>query len=149
TRPPGHGQPRRPVTRAALLEEARRVDAVGVAAERQRPAFEVRQHDRRDARVVVDDLALGEAVVRVEDLVEVGEAERPRTDLDDGAAGRAHEALRARPLALAGRASTTSATSLPSPAGPAAGCRLRASLAALTLASSAAMRSTTGVAGAD
>jgi len=42
----------------------------------------VRQDRRRDARVVVDDLALAEAGLGVEDLVEVGELELASFDDD-------------------------------------------------------------------
>jgi hypothetical protein len=47
----------------------------------------VGQQGGRDAGVVVDDLALGEADLRVQDLVEVRELECPVLDGDDGVAG--------------------------------------------------------------
>jgi hypothetical protein len=37
------------------------VDAIGVALERDRPALEMREDERRDASVIVDDLAFREA----------------------------------------------------------------------------------------
>jgi hypothetical protein len=63
--------PRRPVFRRALLVEELRVHAVGVALHRQRPVFQVRQQHRRDLREIIDHLALGEAGVGIEDLVEI------------------------------------------------------------------------------
>ena len=52
------------------------------APQRQRPVAEVGEERVGDPRVVVDDLALGEAGLRVEDLVEVGELEPAAVDLD-------------------------------------------------------------------
>ena len=63
--------PLRAVRGALLLVEELALDAVGVALHGQRPAVQVRDQDRRHARVVVDHLALGEAGLRIEDLVEV------------------------------------------------------------------------------
>jgi hypothetical protein len=74
--------PVRPVLGTFLLVEELAFDAVRVALHRQRPALEVRQHERRHARVVVDHLALGEARLGIEDLVEVGELELLALDLD-------------------------------------------------------------------
>jgi hypothetical protein len=65
-----------------LLVEVLRLDAVRVALERERAPLEVRQHGRRDPRVVVDHVALREPGGRVEDLVEVGEGERAPQDVD-------------------------------------------------------------------
>jgi hypothetical protein len=65
--------PVRPVPGALLLVEVAALDAVGVALERQRPVAQVRQHVRRDARVVVDHLPLGEADGGEHDLVEVAQ----------------------------------------------------------------------------
>jgi hypothetical protein len=56
------------------------VDAVGIALERQRPAGEVGEERRRDARVVGDEVALGEAGLRPQDLVEVRELQPPPLD---------------------------------------------------------------------
>ena len=52
------------------------------AAQGHRPPGQVGHHRRRDLGVVVDDLALCEAGLRVEDLVEVGEFELTPVDLD-------------------------------------------------------------------
>src|SRR5207248_174503 len=78
------GHPLRPVRGAALLVEVLLVDAVGVALERQRPLLQMRQQSTGDPRVVVDDPALGEPCLRIEDLVEVGELETLPFDLDLG-----------------------------------------------------------------
>ena len=76
--------PFRPVLGAALLEEGRVevLDAFGEAAQGHRPAAQVGDHRRRHLGVVVDHLALGEAGLRVEDLVEVGELQLTPLDLD-------------------------------------------------------------------
>ena len=42
----------------------------------------MRQQNRRDAGVVVDDLTLGEAVLRVQHLVEVGQFQLPSLNID-------------------------------------------------------------------
>ena len=153
-----------PVRRAALLEERLAVDAVGEAPQRDAAVAEVRQHRRRDADVVVDDLALGEPGLGVEHLVEVRQLERrPSTSTVD-AGVLAQRARRLRPDfgACDGRllrrrffgpppswprpssARRRRRPSTPStPSGRRVGWRLRASLAAATLASSAAIRSTT------
>ena len=73
--------PTRARARALLLVEVLALDAVRVALERQRAAAQVRQQHGGDARVVVDHLALGEADVRVQDLVEVGQRQPPALDL--------------------------------------------------------------------
>src|SRR5215213_1211486 len=77
---PLRAHPVRAVLRALLLVEELALHAVRIALHRQRPPFEVRQQRRRDARVVVDDLALREAGLRIEDLVQVRELERPAVD---------------------------------------------------------------------
>ena len=74
--------PLRRVRGAVLLIEVAGVDAVRIALERQRAVAQVRKQDRRDTRVVVDHLALGEPRNRVEHLAEVGEGQRPALDLD-------------------------------------------------------------------
>ena len=76
--------PLRPVLGAALLEEGgvEVVDALGEAAQGHGAAAQVGDDRRRDLGVVVDHLALGEAGLRVEDLVEVGELQLAPVDLD-------------------------------------------------------------------
>ncbi len=71
-----HGlHPVGPVRRGLLLVEELLVHAVRVALQRQRAVAQMRQQHRRDARVVVDHLALGEAHGGVEHLVQVREPE--------------------------------------------------------------------------
>src|SRR3954471_11194539 len=77
------------VARALLLVEVGAADPVGIALERQRPPAQVRQQDRRDARVVVDHLPLGEPRLGIEDLVEVREGQPPPVDVDLQALGHA------------------------------------------------------------
>ena len=60
---------------AVLLVEKLSFDAIRVALHRQRPVFQMRQKHGRDLDVVVDQLALGEAVLRIKDLVEIGNRE--------------------------------------------------------------------------
>ena len=74
--------PLRRVRGLLLLVEVALLHAVGVALQRERATAQVRQQRRRHARVVVDDLALGEAGGRVEHLVEVGQAQLAPVDLD-------------------------------------------------------------------
>ena len=83
----GGGDPVGAVVGALLLVEPLRAGPVGKAVQRQRPVGEVRKHHRRDPRVVVDHLRLGEAGLRVEDLVEVGQLELAPVDLDRDAGG--------------------------------------------------------------
>src|SRR3989442_11408688 len=52
--------PVRAVLGAVFLVEELSVDAVGISLQRQRVVVCVGEKDRRDARVVVDDLGLGE-----------------------------------------------------------------------------------------
>ena len=70
----------------------------------------MRQQHRRDARVVVDHLALGEAGLGIEDLVEVGERQRPPVDLDLHALRRRHGPDARRPSARRGREGPASPT---------------------------------------
>ena len=67
--------PVRPVRRAALLEEGACLDAVRIALQGQRPVAEVGEDRVGDPRVVVDHLALGEAALGPQHLVEVGQLE--------------------------------------------------------------------------
>ena len=48
---------------------------------------DVGEHDRRDLAVVVDDLGFGVAARRIQDLVEVGEAQRFAVDRNLGCTG--------------------------------------------------------------
>ena len=69
------------VLRAALLVEVLLRDAVGVALQRHRAAAEVRQDRVGDPRVVVDHLALGEANLGPEHLVEIRQLELVPVDV--------------------------------------------------------------------
>jgi hypothetical protein len=73
-----------------LLVEVPALHAVRIALERERAVAQVRQHGRRDARVVVDHLPLGEAHPGVHDLVEVRQREPAALDLDLDARSRRH-----------------------------------------------------------
>ena len=79
-----------PVRRAALLVEEPALDAVRVALQRQRPRPQVRQQHRRDPRVVVDHVALGEPGARVHQLVEVRQRQRDVAHRDLDALGLRH-----------------------------------------------------------
>jgi len=59
-------------------------DALRPAQARDRTTRDVRDQQRRDARVVVDHLALGGAGLGVEHLVEVGQAQAMTAHLDVG-----------------------------------------------------------------
>ena len=100
-----------PVLGAALLEEVLALDAVGPARHGQRPAGEVGEDRGRDPRVVVDHLALGEAGLRVEDLVEIGDRQRAgRRPLLRGLCPRLRARLR---LALRGAGGAREPSSWP------------------------------------
>ena len=66
------------------------------------PARQMREQDRRDPRVVLDHLPLGEAHRGIEDLLQVGERERVALDLDVDALGRRHVRHRTRPFGPGG-----------------------------------------------
>ena len=74
--------PFRMVRRAPFLEKALAGQAVRRAYERRRPSREVGEHRRRDAPVVVDDVGLAEAGLRVEELVEIRKCELATIDRD-------------------------------------------------------------------
>src|SRR3954451_19474988 len=77
------------MARALLLVEVGAADAVGIALEGQGAPPQVREQRRRDPRVVVDHLALGEPRLGIEDLVEVREGQPPAVDVDLEALGHA------------------------------------------------------------
>ena len=71
-----HAEPRDPlrhVRRRVLLEERLAEGAVGIAAHRERPVAQMRHEHGRDCAVVVEQVALRDALVRPEDLVEIRE----------------------------------------------------------------------------
>ena len=49
--------------------------------QRNRPVFHIGQYVGRDILVIVDDLPLGKATLRIHDLVEIGEDERFTVDV--------------------------------------------------------------------
>ena len=73
--------------RGVLLEERLSGDAVGVAGHHERPVLQVGKEPRRDRAVVVDEVALGVALVGPEDLCEVGERNGLLLGLDRGGRG--------------------------------------------------------------
>ena len=60
----GGAQPLRKALGHLLLEEEWLVDAVGIALERQRPVLQMRQKQRRDGVVIIQQIALAIAVLR-------------------------------------------------------------------------------------
>ena len=69
------------------------LDAVGVALERQRPALQVREDEPGHGGVIGDQIPLGEAALREQHLVPVGE-------LQSAPAGQHHELAFGQPLHL-------------------------------------------------
>ncbi len=69
--------PGREVPRDVLLEDALTPDPVGVALHRHRAALQVRQHPGGDAPVVIDEVVLGDAVAREQDLVRIRDLDGP------------------------------------------------------------------------
>ena len=59
--------------RRVLLKERLAADAVWIPREHHRPVLQVGQEPRGDGAVVLDEIAFGVALLRPEDLVEVGE----------------------------------------------------------------------------
>ena len=67
--------PFRSMGRAVFFVEEFAFHAIRITLHRQRAIFQMRQKDRRDLDVVVDQCALGEAVFRIKDLVEIRDRE--------------------------------------------------------------------------
>ena len=65
-----------------LLKEALFGDAVGIAAEGEGPVLQMREEEIGDGGVVVDEVALGDLVGGVEELVQILEAHADAVDLD-------------------------------------------------------------------
>ena len=75
------GNPLRSVIRLVLHPVALAVDAVGMRVHGERAVLVVRDHDRGDLDVVADQVSLGVAVFREEQLVQVGEVHDAPPDL--------------------------------------------------------------------
>ena len=67
--------------RAILFVEERLIHAVRVALHGERTIFQMREQDRRDPDVVIDELSLGEPGLRVQHLVQI--RDRQFAALDD------------------------------------------------------------------
>ena len=76
--------PVRHVRRRVLLEEELALPAVGVALHRERPVVQVWHEDGSDVAVVREQVALRDALVRPEGLVEVRQLEDARSAADLG-----------------------------------------------------------------
>jgi hypothetical protein len=74
-----------------LVVEVRARHAVGIALERHRAALEVREQRRRDPRVVVEHVRLGESGLGIQDLAQVRQPQPPAVDLDLGLLTLAHD----------------------------------------------------------
>src|SRR3954462_674900 len=72
-------QPGRKSLRHVLLPEPFRADTRGISLHGERPPAQVRQHHRRDRFVISGQLALGDPVVREQNLVGVGNHWSSRT----------------------------------------------------------------------
>ena len=70
------------VGRRLLLVEVLLIYAIRIALQRQGPIAQMRDEGGRRARVVGDQIALGEPDLRKEDLVPVGDLQRPAVDGD-------------------------------------------------------------------
>src|SRR5579863_4387638 len=74
--------PVRTMFRRVLFEEEFFVHAFGIALQGERAFCKMRQQDRRDARVVVDHLSLGEPSCGVKYLVQVRQTQMFAVDLN-------------------------------------------------------------------
>ena len=102
TRAPSPSAPTRGRASARASRRTTAVDAVGVPLQGHRAVAEVGRRTGAIAGVVVDDLALGEARLGVEHLVEVGQRQPPcRPPRSRPGRSRAH--ARPRPGTLSGR----------------------------------------------
>ena len=72
-----------------LLLEIFVIDAVRVALHRDRASAQMRKQRRRNARVIVDYLALRESCGREKNLVEIGQSKTLAFDFDDRRLGHA------------------------------------------------------------
>src|SRR5258708_34553964 len=76
-------QPGRKVFRGSLLPKEIAVDTVGITLQRERTALKVRNDQIGDGVVVVDDVALGVTLQRIEDLVQIRELDLPAIDVEN------------------------------------------------------------------
>ena len=83
-------EPLRRPRREVLLEERCRIHARWPPFTGHDAPPQMRQHRIGDPRVVVDDLELARPALRIEDLVEVGDADGPAVDVEHSVVGHAH-----------------------------------------------------------
>src|SRR5215470_16679434 len=79
------------VLRCILFEKVFLIDPAGIALHRERAARQMRDENGCNTHVVVDHLAFGESRSRIENLVEIGEAQAAAFDVDYGGCG--HKAV--------------------------------------------------------
>ena len=80
----GDFQPLGAESGASFLIEELSFNSVRIAFECQRPVFEMRQENGRDADVIVDNLTFGETGGGVEDFVQTRDGNRFAVDLEGG-----------------------------------------------------------------
>src|SRR6266704_267807 len=78
----GRLNPIRPVRWAPFFVEKTTLNAIGIPLKRERAVFQMRQQDRRDANVIIDDLSFGEAGLWIKNFVEPGNGDSFTVDLD-------------------------------------------------------------------
>jgi len=84
----GGGKPLGAMAGTVFLVEKHLVDPVGITLERERASGEMGDKDGSDANVVIDNLPLGKACLRVKNLIEVAEREATALDVDNGFTAR-------------------------------------------------------------
>ena len=81
--PDGRGlDPVRPMFGGVFFKKELTVYTVGIALQGERPSGRCGTSDRRNARVVVDDLSLGEAGRGIENFIQVGQLQLPALNFD-------------------------------------------------------------------
>src|SRR5579884_734866 len=79
----GHGlDPIGAKSRTFLFIKERRFHAVWVALESERTVFKMRQHHRRDAKVIINDLSLGKTGPGIKNLAQIGKLYLVPVDLE-------------------------------------------------------------------
>src|SRR6202451_1266372 len=82
--PDGYGlHPIWAVLGCVLLEEVLFVHALGIPLQGKRTSRKMGQQNRRDPRIIVDDLSLGEPGRGIQDFIQVGQTQVLAFDLDD------------------------------------------------------------------